>query len=206
MALLTATGPLLEDLEYNDLSTNDKARVDGLITSTQIFLEDYLNRKLELLTFTDEKHDGKADSSVLVKNPPIRSLTSIKVRFDRDTTTTFGPNYFEFTPETGEIEWSEYNITVADTESPLYIFPRRHKNVLVTYDGGLDHYSIKVAAAEMIKSMFENDLNGAQVFEKLGNYAYKKEGDGSGGRQHPKSDELFTNIFRHIMVYRVRKA
>ena len=206
MALITNTDPLLANLDYANLSTGDKAIVDGLIVSVQTFLEEYLNRKLELATFTSEKLDGTGHNSLFVLNPPIRTLTSVVLRITDTDSTTYNTNYFEFDANKGEVEFSPYNITSSDTEAILNRFPRGRKNILVTYDGGLSNYDIKIVAADLVRAGFDSDLDGAFVFERLGAYAYRKESDTSTGRTHPKLDELMNNIFRRIAIYRIRKA
>ena len=75
--LISNTSAFLEVLDYNNLTTAEKALVDALITAGSEWIERYCNRIFLAAAYTDEAHDGNGWDSIFVKNPPINSLTDI---------------------------------------------------------------------------------------------------------------------------------
>lgn len=73
------------------------ALITNLIARTQARMERYCDRKFEQATYTDEAGDAMLTGVIVVKNPPIASVTSISVRSSGTTYTEVPAADYDFT-------------------------------------------------------------------------------------------------------------
>jgi hypothetical protein len=123
-------------------------RVDGLIKK-------YCNSELEKRTRTDEKYDGDGSDSLLVKNTPIISVTSLYDDVDRvyGASTQIAAADFYTHDDEGEV-------ILYDTT-----FSRAKQNIKITYDSGYkagsrELLSIEQAAVEWAGILFKASTHG----------------------------------------------
>lgn len=128
--------------------------IEKIIDRVQAQVERWCGRVLEGATFT-EKHDGDGSEILLVRNPPIRTLTSIAIT-DGNGTTTYTTSsspalddlfrWTGSTDERGEIRWIDavHGRFVSDGFGAILVpqfgvsphFPEGFQNITVVYDGG----------------------------------------------------------------------
>lgn len=195
-----STEPLLADLDYDNLSAMEQAKVNALVTAGSQLIEKYCNRVFTAADYTDELVNGTGHNLVFALNPPINSLTSVKVVLV-DEELTFLSSKLKFSPDTGRIS---LDLTQVNYQDFLYYFPRGYQNVKVTYNGGFSEIPepIKLVLADFVVNAYyalgdEGDI----ISEKLGQYFYK-----SDNTNKEKSAVNISKYDTYLQFYRIRKA
>lgn len=173
--LITTANVFLEPLDYNNLTAGEKTQIGGLITAVSTIIERYCNRIFAQAIYTEEALNGTGINSLIIKNPPINSLTEIT--FVASTDETEVGTSFDISTEVGEIRWkSSSRITTGTTCTYQGFFPEGFRNILVTYSGGYSVIPtpIEKAAADMVMEGFSpaEEVSNMEA-EKLGNYYIK---------------------------------
>lgn len=133
--------------------TDSDALITNLIARAQAAIEHYCDRTFEQATHTDEKGDAKGTGTILVKNPPIASVTSVAVRTGASTYTTVDASVYDFTTDdSGRIESvSAWNYSYPDGGYPVgSTFGCGINSYQVTYVGGYADGSPELKAIEEI--------------------------------------------------------
>lgn len=191
MALITNTNPLLADLNYNNLSTAQKAQVDALLNVATEFIEKDCNRTFLAATYTDEEHNGVIHESIFVKNTPLNSVTNVKIichasTESSDDITTYLSTEVLFEPETGEIKLRNGAR-----------FPHGFRNVKITYNGGFTTVPkpIEYLCANIVINAYAPEMNAENIEkERIGDYFYAKVKDFM--EKLPMSDRKILSMYR----------
>lgn len=181
MALIDNTSVFLEPLDYTNRTAAEKAYIDALILTGQTYLERYCQRKFEAADYTDEVYNGTGDNEAYVANPPINTLTNIKIvktfattDSGTDTVTTHDDAVFLFDDGSGVIQFKP--------ECGL-IFPAGFKNVRITYNGGFTANSEHIRTLGYLNAQFVIETfdpsEKVDIIdrEKLGDYFWAKTKD-----------------------------
>src|SRR3990172_1770369 len=116
-----------------------------------------------------ETQDGYYSRSIFVRNTPLVSITTIKIKDSSGNVTVYANTLFRFTPSTGEIRWNP-------DESGY--FPDGFQNVEVTYVGGYDPlpFDLQSAIIQGAAYFVEMERTTRQaVQERLGDYIIRYE-------------------------------
>lgn len=175
-----------------------QAMVEEVIDRVSDALNDALGRNYEAATYTDVM-DGDGSETLLVRNPPIRTLTSIAVTSGTSTTTYTSSSspalsdLFRWTGSTsgrGEIRYADavrgrfgvddFGLQVSPQFGVYPCFPEGFQNITVVYDGGYTTIPDRVLRLVSILVSHElkrigTDRSGRDlrlVAEGLGNYSY----------------------------------
>lgn len=111
--------------------------VDRLILAAQAAIERFCNRAFDSASYT-EYHDGNLKESVVVRNTPITTLTSVSYRKDNDEWTAYDATVYDFEANTGKVFMvkSSSELFLAGIEPHNARFPKGNKSVRVVYTGG----------------------------------------------------------------------
>lgn len=196
MAILTAT----DFKTYTGLSgTAYDTRLAVLIPAVQDMLERMSGRLFDAATYT-EYQNGRGVATVMVNNPPIRSVTSVQL-VDADGTVEFtyaaddyaatvGPDNTDaglitLVPNALSVELdTEYASSEVRAYGTAPSFPDGTRNVKVVYAGGfstmptslvLDMVRLVSIAVGQTTNITDLSMNS----ERLGDYQYQRNG-GSG--------------------------
>lgn len=194
MALITNSSPYLEKVDYNNLTTEEKALVDALITAGSDWIERYCNRVFTATDYTDEIHNGTGENCIFVKNPPINSLTDIDI-VGTSSTTTYLATKFKYEPKTGEIQFK------LDADSDAHYFPEDFRNIQITYNGGFTTIpeAIKILVADFVVEYFDQKLKDELIEkEKIGDYFYAKGLNFYTKLSYPKKKLLTSYRLRRV--------
>jgi hypothetical protein len=114
-------------------STYD-AQLDVIIPALEDLVLKWLGRTIATATFT-EKHDGNGTDALVLRNPPIASVTSVTLIFGSDTVALASTDFAFSTTGTGRL-WllSTAWWTLDRTGAPR--FPVGRENISVVYVGG----------------------------------------------------------------------
>jgi hypothetical protein len=174
--LIASSSPFLEPLDYDNLSSDEQAFVDALITAGSAWIEKYCNRVFAAADYTDEVLDGNGWDSIFIDNPPINSLTDIDItcyNFDGgETTTTYLGTKFLFHAKSGEIKFKPATFISSPT-----IFVEGFQNIKITYNGGYAAVPdvIQMLCAEFVMQMFDPSiLSDLLERERIGDYSYTR--------------------------------
>lgn len=165
MGLINTNSPFLCNIEYESLGSAEQSYIVSLIDLASDHLEKQCRRKFEEQTFTEIK-DGDGSTTILVKNPPIISLTEITFYYD-GSTETFDSSYFLIEDLAGIIHWNPR------LDGCIGYFPKGVQNIQIEYVGGFEDIPriAQFLVAEMVIEAFAKDagVNNVQK-EKLGQY------------------------------------
>lgn len=137
--------------------TAQDAQLNVLLPAIQADIEQYTGRLFDTATFT-EYLDGTGTAELMVKNPPIASITSIKIfRTVNDTPTAVDSTLYTFNgDDSGIIKYQPSSFarrapyTFRDTDGAVFTtepnWPEGFRNIQVVYVGG---YGSSPAAATM---------------------------------------------------------
>lgn len=195
-ALITNTDPLLNKLDYSNLSAGDQAEIDALITVSSELVEKYCNRTFSSTAYS-EVIDGDNDDFLLLRNIPIVSLTSVVFRSDIDgTSETVDDAEFQYDATLGRLEWAP------DSDSGSQYtgcFPRGFQNITVNYTAGYATVPapIKYAVAQLVLVMYDPSFSVTAIEkEKLGEYFYQRNAEQIG--------KILCNENKILSLYRKR--
>jgi len=168
MAIIDIGSPFLFPINPTAQTSAAQTYINALIGAGQSFLERYLNRILED-TALAEVRNGDGTAEIIVRRPPINSLTSIVRKGTTDTTIT--STNFDFRSESGIIRWKTHGVT--DVTNFLGSFPIGFRNIIINYNGGyaIIPEPLKLVLAEMVIETFDRtSLPSAAQKERLGQY------------------------------------
>ncbi|MEM9165761.1 MAG: head-tail connector protein [Planctomycetota bacterium] len=188
MALTTAAN-VKEALGIS--GSDSDALIANLITRATALAERYCDRVFESATYTDEKGDARGTGIILVRNPPITSVTSVAVRSSGSTYTTLAATDYDFTTDdAGRIELvSDWNYWDHGSRYPVGgSFGTGINSYRVTYTGGylagthdselaaLEEIIIEMVAAANPADPSVRAKAGSLASESLGyqNFAYRE--------------------------------
>jgi hypothetical protein len=197
--LITTDSAYLSDLDYDNLSTADQAKVNALCGVVTQLIQKHCHRIFAADDY-EEYHDGQGhEDSIFVLNPPINSLTSIVVVASENT--TYDDSVFDFDANTGEIWWDRREL-VDSTLNYLGYFPCGRRNLIVTYNGGWEDVPdpIEMVAGNLIMEMFDPSLQTSENMdmEKLGQYQYRLKKD--------SADRMIHSNKKILDLYKLRRV
>lgn len=197
--LITNTSDFLADLDYSNLSTADKAKVNALCTVVTDLIQKYCHR-IFLADDYDEYHDGQGhEDAIFILNPPINSLSQITVIASENT--DYEGSVFDYEPNTGEIFWDSRSLVDSSLDYLGY-FPCGRRNLLVTYNGGFSEVPspIQLVAANLVMEMFDPALQTSENMdmEKLGQYQYRLKKDSADRMIHANRKILDNYKIRRV--------
>lgn len=172
MSLITNSNALLADLDYDNLSTGQKAKIDALIVSHSELIEKYCNRIFLADDYVNEKASGENENVIFVKNPPLNSILSININA---SDTDCDGDLFSFDGPIGEIRFNQ-NIDGFLTDNWAGSFAKGWQNILISYNGGFAEVpqAIQMICADLIIASFDPTVDAGNIeSEKLGQYTYK---------------------------------
>lgn len=164
------TSPFFEVLDYQNQTAAAQANIDALIQYASECIELECNRVFAADDI-EEKHDGDNQNYLIVKNPPINSLTSITI-FDSEID---GSNFI-YKANSGEIRWNTNLTYLSQTNFYYNNFPLGFQNITVNYNGGFETIptTIKLICAEAVIEYFNREDAAFQIKnEKLGPNSFK---------------------------------
>lgn len=185
MAIITAaqykTFKGISDTTYD-------AQLAVVVPAAQAVAERYCNRVFDIGTFT-ELHDGDGSDTLILKNAPIVSITSIKLVDSAGTVlSTYASTDYVLTLVTAIVKLydSRYGRLVHDSFGILQntnwgnqpYWPRGTQNIQVVYSGG---YTSAPADLQLAMYLYVDSIlsaataavgTGTYQSERLGNYSY----------------------------------
>ena len=140
-----------------------------------------------------ETRSGDGSDVIIVKNPPINSISKIVFKSSTDVEVTGAD--FLYDPEVGEIRWKLYNII-----DPDYVgyFPTGFRNLEIHYNGGFTTVpeTIQQVCAQIVIQLFNReDADFQLIQDKLGNRYIKFD----------QERILFTHR-RFLSLYKIRNC
>lgn len=169
MTILTNSSPFLQSLDYSNMSNDEKALIDALIEVANDYLEKKeFNRIFSAADYIDEQSNGSGWNFFFVKNPPINSLTNVKVvtyYSDSEDTTIYTSSALVYEASTGMIQFRNTNC----------IWPPGFQNIRVTYNGGFTTIprAIEQIAANFVLQNYDPRLVVESLQkERIGDYFY----------------------------------
>ena len=135
--------------------------IDRLVLAAQNQVEMFTNRKWDTATFT-EYHDGNNQDTIVLKNTPIQSITSIGLRKDNDEWTTIAATGYDFDAGTGVVQLLNSSRVLWELGyDPQHWrgFGKGLKSVQAVYVAGYDTIpaGLEQATIELVSSMFGSD-------------------------------------------------
>ena len=172
------------------------ARLAVLIPAVQDMLERMAGRQFDAATYT-EFQNGRGQPSVLVNNPPIRTLTSLQLVDEQgnvlqtyaatDYTINNGPDNLSaglitLVPSLAAVELDpDYTAAYPTQYGDAPWFPYGERNVKVVYAGGFDTMPTAlvldmVGLVSAALSMTTYGVDPTKDSERLGDYSYSRGG------------------------------
>ncbi len=196
--LITNSSAFLSDLDYDNLSTADKAKVNALCTVATQLIQKHCNRIFAADDY-EELHDGNHYDSLFLLNPPINSLAGITVICS--TNVEYSDEVFDYDPNTGELFWDNRNLIDSSLDYLGY-FPCGRRNIQVNYNGGWEEIPepILMVAANLVMELFDPSLATSENMdsEKLGQYQYKLKKD--------SADRIIHSQRKILDLYKIRRV
>ncbi|MBK9285000.1 MAG: hypothetical protein IPM51_11895 [Sphingobacteriaceae bacterium] len=190
--------PLLADLDYDNLSAMDQAKVNSLIEVGSQLIEAYCNRVFTAADFT-EYLDGNGHNEIYVKNPPINSITSVTINSNL-VDYVFPTDELTIKPGIGRVN---LNLDKTNSLRPFTHFPRGSQNIKVIYNGAFNPIPapILLVLADFVIRAFDGiGESGNVVSEKLGQYFYKLKDDKT------KVDKNISQYEGYLQYYKIRRV
>lgn len=173
MGLITTSSAFLNELGYGTLPSADQAEIQALIEAASQLIEKFCGRNFAAQDYV-ELQNGSGQDFLIVENPPILSLSSIKFIYAGDSTDeTIDDAEFGYKSESGEIRWLPYSQSSSKWNGGFF---EGYKNIQISYRGGYEviPYPIQKACADLVKVMYDPSMHGAALEkEKLGDYFYQ---------------------------------
>lgn len=175
-------------------ATTWDSQLNVIIPAVQMQMERWCGRKFDTETF-DEYMDGTGSDVLTVKNPPIASITSIRVYVSpTDSPTATSSDDYTFDPDTGIIRlqpsytrrfpYDSYGYP--NSAGPQYgiwpQWPKGFRNIRVIYIGGFGSTTatpipldLKLALHKIVDTVFSQAKQDLTVkSESLGSYSYTR--------------------------------
>lgn len=173
MGLITVTSPFLNELSYGTLPSADQAEIQALIEASSQLIEKFCGRNFAAADYV-ELHNGSGRDFLIVDNPPIISLDSIKFIYaGDDTDEIIQSTDFGYLTGSGEIRWLPFSQNSSKFNGGFF---EGYQNIQITYRGGFETipYPIQKACADLVKIMYDPAMHNAGLEkEKLGDYFYQ---------------------------------
>lgn len=203
------------------VSTYD-ALIGVLIGAGQAQAERYCDRVFDTATYT-EKYDGNRTNTLVLRNIPVTTLTSISTIDSSGNTSALDSTSYTYEAATGIVKpcgdaWGWYDATDTDPQDRRWgdvpAFGKGHQNYQVVYTGGYSSGTmpadLKLAMYLYVGDLFENALQaytssglgglGPFKSQTLGDWSYTLAGE-SGLLQMANGDWVssswakFANLF-----------
>ena len=190
-AYIEVTDPLLNGIA---IDASNQSLIEALIRVASAQIDTYCNRHFTYAEYT-ETLNGNGGGEIIVRNPPIESITSVTLLYPHSDNIVYDTTYFDFSPELhgGEIRWA------ADGSwGSCRGFSRGWRNIVVIYQGGFPVIpdEIKYVTSEIVKQLYSPELaSGLIAAEKLGDYFYKLDKD--------SQQRLFAPVRAILMGYKL---
>jgi hypothetical protein len=157
----------------NESAGTSSALIDQLISDVGSMAEDYCGRVFDQAS-VDERVDGNGAHSVVLRSPPVESLTLS--RFDGNTETTYAATDYYLDEDAGVVHLldsssgfragtDEHTEQTRDAPRPVRRksprFPDGVRNVRAQYTGGFATIpgSLELAATQMVAALFLDRFN-----------------------------------------------
>ena len=157
------------------MSSKEKTFIELLIFSASAEIETYTGRKLKQRQIR-ELNDGCSQSEIILKQYPVKEVTSLKVDNERnyqEETIVSNEYYSCFIPNQDDLEYQSEIILAQG-----YSFPNGRNNIEVIYTAGyLDEEvpeDLKTAVTELVEWSFKR-LNNRQIGEINLKYGQKTQ-------------------------------
>lgn len=200
MALLipdASAEPLLNDLDYDNLSSSDQAKVDALIEAGSELIEKYCNRIFTAADYV-EVQDGNGYNEIYVYNPPINSITSVIIT----------SNTIDYTFVTAKLKTKNpvgrvgLDLDATDISDLFTHFPRGSQNITINYNGGFTTIPVplRMVLADFTIRAFDSLGEEDYLSEKLGQYFYKVKEDKS------RIDKKISQYEAYLQLYKIKRV
>lgn len=140
---LTTLANVKAYLKIDQSQTSDDATLLSLIAACSEAIENHCERKFGQQTFTNEEYNGTGSKYILLRQFPIKSITSVSVD--------------GVLIESNEYKVNKLNGTLIRVSS---IWPKGDINVTVTYESGFLEIPapVELACKHYVKSFFQSDV------------------------------------------------
>ena len=169
----------------------------ALIEAASNLAINYCKRDILSATFTDEEYDGERTKSLVLREFPIISLTSVKtVESDGTESTCLGAQ-FRINHELGEIK------PIPDCTCDYCYFPAGFQNLKVTYVAGYAAVpeDVQEAVAQIIEWLYSNASAASNVESwKLMDAAAKYKLELAGTPLLPATVRALLGPYRNVSV------
>lgn len=198
---LTTTAKVKAYLGITDSS--EDTLIDDWILAAQAQIERYCNRVFDSASFT-EYFDGNLKQSVVVRNPPVTTLTSVSYRKDNDEWTAYASTLHDFDANSGVVFFvtGGEEAFLAGLEGRLPRFPQGKKGVRVVYTGGYSSIpaDLSQACIELVAKI--RGGNAAQRSARASGLQSESLGYESRTWGQMNAAEQFDWLTNHVGTYR----
>lgn len=151
--------------------------INSMLTNSSSIIKSYLGRDIVQATYTDHYYDGDGSDTLILRQYPIISVTSLYDDPDRD----FGSDSLLDEDPNGDRDFLIVNKNEIDNEGIIRriqggIFYKGKQNIKITYVGGYSSANvpadIKQAQIQLVTFFYNNRGNNLNIKSfKLGNYS-----------------------------------
>lgn len=167
-------------------ATTYDAQLAVIIPAVQSAIENWTGRVFDTATFT-EKLDGTGTDAIMLKNPPVASVTSVTFTYGADSVTLQSTDFAFSTGATGRLwllsdaGWTAWQGDYPGSDHSVNrpCFPKGRENITVVYVGGYATApaGLKMAMYLLCQRVLLNASGSgdpAMKSEGLGNYNYTR--------------------------------
>ncbi|NBX24228.1 MAG: phage gp6-like head-tail connector protein [Microbacteriaceae bacterium] len=183
MALTTTA----EYKSYAGISgSTDDTFIGLILAAAQTQVAQICNRTFESATVT-EIYDGNGEQSIVLRRPPVTSVTSVEWATSSTTWTTLPSEAYRIDLNAGVLSMANANASFLNFDDSMIdrpyrigvrpSFPRGNQNVRVVYVGGYATIpdDLKFVVWSMMDMMFaDRRANKAMQSESIGAYSYSR--------------------------------
>lgn len=109
--------------------------IGKLATRVTAFINSYCRRIFEAASYTEEI-DGSGFNTILVVNPPVRALTSVKISAARDWAGVSAVDSSDVVFDDAGIVTLLPTVSISQAFRATPVFPKATRNIQIVYDGG----------------------------------------------------------------------
>jgi hypothetical protein len=142
---LTTLEVVKEYLKIDSTQTVDDTRIEKLINACSSAIESYCERKFKEQTYTDEEYDGTCTKYILLKQYPVKSISSVSID--------------DVLLDVSEYKVKKPNGTLIRVNN---VWPTGDINIKVTYSSGFITIpaDLEQACMDFVMSKFKADVSG----------------------------------------------